>query len=257
MLAWPDTVIPPRIDIYNGSSLFLGELAMPEEAENGEVVSWWTVVRACSVQTRHTARMWLFYTLFYWLIPTVIVLIGLVIARQPIKPVDLIIHGEFLIYAITLTAGSTRLITKDVPKTGPFVNRQAFNLLAQIMIFPAIFVYGLLRYMGWSPSQNGLNTPVVVGYSVVLLIGAFCFSYIVFLIDVQRTAQVQGDVQLRAAQAIAHSPDALNRQFDALEALGTMTGTADNSVIETAADALTSPADGLGKDFDQLEDGEK
>jgi len=218
---------------------------MSEQHELSQEINWRRVLNDCSPETRRIARMWLYYTLFYWLVPTAIVLVGLLIARQPIRPIELIVHGEFLIYAITLTAGSTRLISKDVPKSGPFVNRQEFNLWAQIMIFPAIFVYGLLRYMGSSPSSNGINTPIIVTYSVVLLAGAFSFSYVVFIIDAQRTAQLQGDVQKRAAQAIVHSPDKLNTDFDALQ--GTELGHAQ----PPAATEID-----LESEFDSLRDGQ-
>src|SRR4051812_4335474 len=109
-----------------------------------QTVGVWTVLKACSPQTRNTALMWLAYTLFYWMFPTVSVIFGLSLAKRPVKLLDLLIHGEFLIYAITIVAGSTRLIAKDLPPNRPpFVNRQMFNLVSHVMIFPAIFAYGL------------------------------------------------------------------------------------------------------------------
>ena len=120
---------------------------MPEDSEPGQIPDWRTVLSTCSRETRATARMWLYYTLFYWLIPTAIAVFGLLVGRKQISFTNLIIHGEFLIYAITLTAASTRLVAKDVPNSGPFVNRQAFNLISHVMILPANFVYGLVRYI--------------------------------------------------------------------------------------------------------------
>jgi len=192
---------------------------MNPDVANGQETNWLIVIKACSKDTRRVARMWLWYTLFYWLIPTVIVICGLAIAKKEIKILSLIIHGELLIYSITLVAGSTRLITKDVPNTGPFVNRQAFNLISQIMMLPAICAYGLLRYIGATSDPYAVNTKLVVAYSVVLLIGSFIFSYIVFLIDAQRASP--GDVQKRAAFAIAHSPDKLDKDFDDLQSADT------------------------------------
>ena len=125
--------------------------------------------------------MWLAYTVFYWLIPTALVVCGLAIANKPFNIMNLIIHGELLIYSITLVAGSTRLITKDLPSAGPFVNRQGFNLVSHVMILPAIFAYGLIRYIGFTSDPNAVNKPLVVGYSIVLLIAAFVFSYVVFV----------------------------------------------------------------------------
>jgi hypothetical protein len=240
---------------------------MTEELERGQEISWRKVVASCSLDTRRIARMWLYYTLFYWLAPTCIVVAGLFIGKQSVKLVDLIIHGQFLIYAITLTAGSTRLITRDVPKSGPFVNRQGFNLWAQIMIFPALAVYGLLGYFGTAPSQNGINTPFVATYSIVLLAGAFCFSYVVFLIDAQRTAQLQGDVQKRASEAIEHSPDRLKQQFDKLQGQESTaqpaTPNVEGPVMEVdIAEAVTkeiivnSADTHADHDFDHPEDGE-
>jgi hypothetical protein len=239
---------------------------MPVEREINQEIDWRRVLRDASPDTRKVARIWLYYTLFYWLVPTAIVVVGLLIARQPINLIQLIEHGEFLIYAITLTAGSTRLISKDVPKSGPFVNRQEFNLWSQIMIFPAIFVYGLLRYMGSSASPNGVNLPLVVTYSVILLTAAFWFSYVVFIIDAQRSAQIQGDVQHRAAQAIKHSQDSLNAQFDKIQAEeaavetnlapeGDSALTGEDSAEEVSAPSA-QPAVALEKQFDELEDGQ-
>src|SRR5262245_21723485 len=116
----------------------------PEKQEIGV----WTVIKACSRDTRRTARIWLYHTVFYWMLPTVIIVFGLLVTKRSIKWLDLLIHGEFLIYSITIVAGSTRLIAKDLPNRPPFVNRQSFNLTSHIMIFPAIFIYGLLRYVG-------------------------------------------------------------------------------------------------------------
>jgi hypothetical protein len=56
-----------------------------------------TVIAACSPETRRVARMWLYYTLFYWMFPTLAVLFTYVLACQPVKLLDLVIHGEFLI----------------------------------------------------------------------------------------------------------------------------------------------------------------
>ena len=128
------------------------------------------------------------------------------------KLLDLVIHGEFLIYAITIVAGSTRLIAKDVPSRGPFVSRQGFNLVSHVMIFPAIVAYVLLRYIGTvNANPYAVNTKLVVIYSVALLIAAFIFSYVVFLIDAQRSTPE--DLLERTAAAITHAPDRLQAEF--------------------------------------------
>ena len=146
------------------------------------------VLAACSSDTRRVARMWLYYTLFYWMFPTLAVLFTYLLANQPVKLLDLVIHGEFLIYAITIVAGSTRLIAKDIPSRGPFVSRQGFNLVSHVMIFPAIVAYALLRYTSAvSANAYAVNTKLVVVYSIVLLVAAFIFSYVVLLIDAQRS----------------------------------------------------------------------
>jgi len=170
------------------------------------------VLAACSPETRRIARMWLYYTLFYWMFPTLAVLFSYVLANQPVKLLDLVIHGEFLIYAITIVAGSTRLIAKDIPSRGPFVSRQGFNLVSHVMIFPAIVVYVLLRYIGTvNANPYAVNTELVVIYSILLLIAAFVFSYVVFLIDAQRSTPEE--LLERTAAAIAHAPDRLQAEF--------------------------------------------
>jgi hypothetical protein len=166
------------------------------------------VLAACSPETRRVARMWLYYTLFYWMFPTLAVLFSYVLANQPVKPLDLVIHGEFLIYAITIVAGSTRLIAKDIPSRGPFVSREGLNLVSYVMIFPAIVAYVLLRYIG---TVNAVNAKLVVAYSIALLIAAFIFSYVVFLIDAQRSTPEE--LLERTAAAIAHAPDRLQAEF--------------------------------------------
>jgi hypothetical protein len=170
------------------------------------------VLTACSPETRRVARMWLYYTLFYWMFPTLAVLFSYVLANQPVKLLDLVIHGEFLIYAITIVAGSTRLIAKDIPSRGPFVSHQGFNLVSHVMIFPAIIAYVLLRYIGTvNANPYGVNAKLVVIYSIALLIAAFIFSYVVFLIDAQRSTPEE--LLERTAAAIAHAPDRLQAEF--------------------------------------------
>ena len=156
--------------------------------------------------------MWIYYTLFYWMFPTLAVLFTYVLANQPVKPLDHVIHGEFFIYAVTIVAGSTRLIAKDIPSRGPFVSRQGFNLVSHVMIFPAIVAYVLLRYIGTvNANPYAVNAKLVVIYSIALLIAALIFSYVVFLIDAQRSTPEE--LLERTAAAIAHAPDRLQAEF--------------------------------------------
>jgi hypothetical protein len=173
------------------------------------------VLAATSAETRRVARMWLYYTLFYWTFPTLAVLSTYVLAKQPVKLLDLLIHGELLIYAVTIVAGSTRLIAKDIPSRGPFVSRQGFNLVSHIMIFPAIVAYVLLRYISTASANPTINTTLVVVYSVALLIAAFGFSYVVFLVDAQQKAPEE--LTDRVTAEIAHAPDKLLAEFNELQ----------------------------------------
>jgi hypothetical protein len=174
-----------------------------------------TVLAACSPNNRRTARMWLYYTLFYWMFPTLAVIFTYILANQRIKLLDLIIHGEFLIYAITIVAGSTRLIAKDLPNRGPFVNRQAFNLTSHVMIFPAIVAYAIVRYLAATANPTGVNAKVVVVYSIALLVAAFLFSYVVFLIDAQH--RNPDELLENIASEIAHASDKLDAEFSKLQ----------------------------------------
>jgi len=174
------------------------------------------VLAACSPETRRVARMWLYYTLFYWMFPTLAVLFSYVLANQPVKLLDLLIHGEFLIYAITIVAGSTRLIAKDIPSRGPFVSRQGFNLVSHVMIFPAIVAYVLLRYIGTvNANPYAVNAKLVAIYSIALLIAAFRFSYVAFLINAQR--RTPEELVERTAAAITRAPDQLQAEFMELQ----------------------------------------
>jgi hypothetical protein len=182
----------------------------PEKKE----ISLRTVIAACTTDNKQVARMWLYYTLFYWMLPTLIVMFGFLVAKRSVNVIDLVIHGEFLIYSITLVASSTRLIVKDIPGSDPFVNRQGFNLAAHVMIFPAIFTYGLVRYIGLTASPDAVSKPIVVGYSVLLLIASFGFSFLVFLIDAQRSSNTTAR---QAAESIRHAPDKLIHDFDEIQ----------------------------------------
>jgi hypothetical protein len=83
------------------------------------------------------------------------------------------------------------------------------------MIFPAIVAYVLLRYIGTvSANPYAVNAKLVVAYSIALLIAAFIFSYVVFLIDAQRGTPEE--LLERAAAAIAHAPDRLQAEFRGL-----------------------------------------
>jgi hypothetical protein len=205
--------------------------------------------------------MWLYYTLFYWMFPTLIVIFGLLVAKRPVKVIDLVIHGEFLIYSITLVASSTRLIAKDIPGSDPFVNRQAFNLMAQVMIFPAIFTYGLVRYIGLTSNSDTVSKPIVVGYSVILLIISFGFSFVVFLIDAQRSSNTTAR---QAAENIRHAPDKLNRDFDEIQGpppalpADTVQGKDADVVVLTETDNIASGEveSKLTTDFEDLENGQ-
>ena len=114
----------------------------------------------------------------------------------------------------------------DARKLGPFVRRQEFNLVSYILIVPAIAAYGVIRYWATNPPVNGINTPGIVGYSVVLLALSFGFVFLVFVIDAQRTAQLMGDLQKRASKAMSQTEIDLAQQFDALEDTPTPTAPA-------------------------------
>jgi hypothetical protein len=83
------------------------------------------------------------------------------------------------------------------------------------MIFPAIVAYVLLRYIGTvNANPYAVNAKLVVIYSIALLIAAFIFSYVVFLIDAQRSTPEE--LLERTAAAIAHAPDRLQAEFKEL-----------------------------------------
>lgn len=63
-------------------------------------------------------------------------------------------------------------------------------------------------------NADAINKTVVVIYSIVLLIASFVFSYVVFLIDAQRSAPYE--LPKRTAEAIAQTPETLKAKFDDL-----------------------------------------
>jgi hypothetical protein len=85
-----------------------------------------------------------------------------------------------------------------------------------VMIFPAIVAYALLRYLGAVNSNPyAVNATVVVIYSVLLLIAAFAFSYVAFLIDAQRDSLEE--LSSRVIDVIARTPEKLKAEFDAIQ----------------------------------------
>jgi hypothetical protein len=83
------------------------------------------------------------------------------------------------------------------------------------MIFPAIVAYALVRYLAATTNPNGVNAKVVVIYSIALLVAAFIFSYVVFLIDAQHRSP--DEFLERIASEIAHAPDKLEAEFSQLQ----------------------------------------
>jgi len=224
-----------------------------DSSESGQKeVSLRTVIAACTTDNKQVARMWLYYTVFYWMLPTLIVMFGFLVAKRSVNVVDLVIHGEFLIYSITLVASSTRLIAKDTPGSDPFVNRQAFNLVAHVMIFPAIFTYGLVRYIGLTSSPDAVSKPIVVGYSVLLLLASFGFSFLVFLIDAQRSSNTTAR---QASENIRHAPDKLIHDFDEIQGPPPETPSEPEATasVSTDGDPVESSAAKLETDFNKLE----
>ena len=60
-----------------------------------------------------------------------------------------------------------------------------------------------------------MSAPLVVGYSIILLIAAFSFSYVVFLIEAQRSTP--DELPSRVAAGIAHASDKLVAEFNDLQ----------------------------------------
>jgi hypothetical protein len=174
-----------------------------------------TVINACTRDNWYTAWTWLAYTFFYWMLPTLIVIASLSVGKQKINATELLIHGEFLIYAITITASSTRLLSKDLPQRQPFVNRQVFNLVSHVLIFPAICIYGIVRYIAATGTTEALNKPLIVWYSGILLAVSFAFSFFMFLFDAQRTSP--DTLRAQIADKLAHSSDKLTADFDVIQ----------------------------------------
>jgi hypothetical protein len=83
------------------------------------------------------------------------------------------------------------------------------------MIFPAIVAYVLLRYISTVTANPTINKGLVVVYSILLLVAAFRFSYVAFLIDAQR--RNPDELLERIASEIAHAPDKLEAEFSALQ----------------------------------------
>lgn len=157
--------------------------------------------------------VWLAYTLFYGFMPLWLgVLAGLGFSNQRISWPDFLIHGEFLIYAASVTAASTRLIARDVSTGRPFAYRQIFNLISNAVIVPAAAAYAIIKVLTFLNLANNIKTTFIVWLSIPMVLVSIAFSFFVFVLDHHRTT-----TPINVAAQIKKEEEALSREFDQLE----------------------------------------
>jgi len=158
--------------------------------------------------------VWLAYTLFYGFMPLWLgILAGLGFSNQHVAWPDFLIHGEFLIYAASLTAASTRLIARDVNTGRPFAFRQIFNLVSHAVIIPAAAAYAIVKVLTFLNLASNIKTTFMIWLSIPMVLVSVAFSFFVFVLDHHRTT-----TPVNVAAEIKKEEDELSRDFDRLDA---------------------------------------
>ena len=169
----------------------------------------WSAVSTCSREHWHSAGKWLAYTVGCGFLP---VLIGLLLvwglSIRPFSWHDFIVHGEFVIYSATLIAASTRLVSKDT-ETFPFVHREMFVLTAILALTFSIALYSAIKTATLFSLQATVNDNRIVGFSIALLLISLGFSFLVFLLDQQRSGPNIGGIARRKEKKLADDFDSL------------------------------------------------
>jgi heme exporter protein D len=157
--------------------------------------------------------VWLLYTLFYGFMPLWLgVLAGLGFSNQRIAWPDFLVHGELLIYAASLTAASTRLIASDLNTKRPFVHRQIFNLMSHAVILPSAAAYAIVKVLTFLNLAVQIKTSFMVWLSLPMVVISVVFSFLVFVLDHQRTT-----TPVNIIAEANREQEQLGRDFDRLE----------------------------------------
>jgi hypothetical protein len=162
--------------------------------------------------------VWLAYTLLFGFMPLSLGVLGLWIrdalgfSRQGAGWSDFLNHGELLIYAASLAAAATRLISSDVNPTRPFLHRQVFNLLGYAVILPSAAGYAMIKVLSLSSAGAQIDVQFMISFSVPMVMASVLFSVLVFVLDHHRTTT---PVNLTAQ--IKREEDELSENFDRVE----------------------------------------
>lgn len=163
--------------------------------------------------------VWLAYTLLFGFMPLWLGVLGLGVrdalgfSKQGAGWSDFLIHGELLIYAASVAAASTRLISSDVVTTRPFAYRQLFNLMGYAVIVPSAATYAMIKVLSFSsPGAPQTNTRFIISLSVPMVVASVFFSFLVFVLDHHRTTS-----PLNIVAEIEKEKEELSQNFDKLE----------------------------------------
>ncbi|MDT8071037.1 MAG: hypothetical protein ROO76_23010 [Terriglobia bacterium] len=173
-------------------------------------VNLFSAIRTCSRENWRNSGKWLAYTVGCGFLP---VIIGLLLvwglSTKSFDWHDFVVHGEFVIYAATLIAASTRLISKDT-ETFPFVHREMFALFAILTLMSSIALYAAIKTANLLSLPATVNNEFIVRFSLGLLTFSLFFSFLVFLLDQQRISpNVRGIAKQKEKK--------LSDDFDSLE----------------------------------------
>jgi hypothetical protein len=162
--------------------------------------------------------VWLGYTLFWGFLPLWLGSLGLAVLailgvlKQSVTWADFLIHGEFLIYAVSIAAPSTRLISSDMNPRRPFAFRAIFNLVAYAIVVPSAAIYAIIKVLSFLNLQPQANIPLMFWLSVPVVVVSVVFSLVVFVLDHHRMT-----TPFNVAAEIKKEEDELSHNFDRLE----------------------------------------
>lgn len=173
-----------------------------------------SVLKSTSLEHRTEAGYWLGFAILGGLVPIWGQILLLPLFSQSFHFVDLVRHGEFVLYAAALLAPSLYLVVKDVTDT-KFVRRPIFVLVALIGLFASALLYaGVITFSNLSRQGASLggavNEDFLVVVSLILFPASVAYAFIVVVLDNQRRDP-------NIAAEVRKKRERLEKEFDELE----------------------------------------
>lgn len=172
--------------------------------------SFFSVLKDASLQDWRDSAVWLLYAGFGSLVPIVISVVILFVARKPVRVVDFARHAEFAIYSAALLASSTYLILKDVKR--PFPSRQVFGLIiiTCILLCTAFFAsVTIFSKVDFFQNIRPFNESMVRNWTIGLFIFSLLIGFIVHVLDLVVSAPDVGQIHAEQERQLESAFDVL------------------------------------------------